>query len=73
VEQALEPGELAPVGEDDRPDLRPVDLAVGPDDLLPEALDDCPLDLGVLAEQPVDDLVARDDRCAMLGERTKRR
>src|SRR5205807_6569289 len=68
MEQPLEPVQRLPVGEDDLGDRAPVDLAGLVEDPLAEALEQCGANLVILAEQPVDDLVARDGRRAVACE-----
>src|SRR5205085_7122710 len=61
MQERLEPGELLRVAEDDLCDGGAVDLARLVEDALPEALEQGAAHLVVLADQAVDDLVARDD------------
>ena len=60
------------VGEDDVGDRAAVDLAGFVENALAEPVDQRLLHLLVLAEQPVDDLVARDRRGAVAPERGER-
>src|SRR5205807_9288109 len=61
MEKRLEPGELLRVAEDDFGDRVAVELARLVEDALAEAFEQRLSHLVVLADQPVDDLVARDD------------
>src|SRR5918994_3655232 len=61
MQQALEPLECLAVVKHELRDTAAVDLAVLAQDLRPQALDHRGLDLGVGADQVMDDLVARDD------------
>ena len=65
MQQLLEPGELLAVTEHDAPDALPVDLPRVVEHALAEALDDGGLDVWIVAEQVVNDLVARDHRRAV--------
>ena len=71
MQLGLEPRELGAVGEDDPPDLLPVDLAVAEDALAP-ALAQGGLQSLVLAIETVDDVVARDHGRAVARERLQR-
>ena len=68
MELGLEPGELGTVGEDDAPDLLPVDLAVAEDAVTPP-LPQSRLQPFVVAIETVDDVVARDHGRAVARER----
>src|SRR5438128_1410176 len=68
MEELLEPLELLAVGEDDLGDRRAVDLAGLVEDPLAEAVEEGTPHLVVVAQQPVDDLVARDHGGAVARE-----
>src|SRR5262249_53152285 len=72
VEHGLQPGELRAVGEHPLGHGGAVDLTRLVEDPLAEPLDELALNLPVLAEQPVDDVVARDRRRTVPGERPER-
>jgi len=65
MEQRLEPVELVPVDEDHAAERGAVDGPRSVEDAGAEPLGDRPLHLVVVAQQPVDDLVARRDRRAV--------
>src|SRR3989440_400719 len=65
MQQGLEPVERLGVGEDELRDRAPVDLARLVEDPVAEALDHRLAHGGVLAEEPVNDLVAGDRRGAV--------
>src|SRR5437763_5196045 len=68
MQKRLEPGERLGVGEHDRRDRRAVDVAGIVQDARAEALEERGADLGILAEELVDDVVARDRRRAVRCE-----
>src|SRR4051812_12148390 len=64
VQESFEPREFLAIGEDDRGDVRTLRR--------PVALEQSPAHLGVVLDQLVDDLVARDRGGAVAAERPKR-
>src|SRR5512132_1485522 len=72
MQEPLEPEQRVPVPEDHLRNARAVNLAVLAEDLLTEALDHRPLDALVFTDQPMDDLVTRDDGGSMPRERGER-
>jgi hypothetical protein len=72
VQHRLEEGEFVAVAEHELGDARAVDRPVFAQDALPELAEQLLAHLGVLAEQVMDDLVARDRRGPMLLEGEER-
>jgi hypothetical protein len=72
MEKRFQPGERLPVLEDDLGDGGTVDRAGVVEDAGAELLEQRAPDVRVLAQQLVDDVVARDRRGAMARERLQR-
>ena len=72
VQELFEPLQLPPAREDDAGNGTAIDLPVRPEYLLAEALHDGPLYVGILAQEHVHDVVARDDRGPLPLERMQK-
>ena len=69
MQELLEERERLGVVEDDGRDPAPVGNAVVAEDALAEALGECRLHFGIVAQEVVHDLVARDGRRAVRAKR----